>query len=165
MSKVERRQGTYAAAKYDEVSCMILAQLMGIWKIPNPINTKDLHTTIIYSRTPIPEVAQHNMDSTELKSRGWKFSPKSLELFSSSSEKDDKSLLVMLLGAPELINLHNELVKTGATHDFPEYIPHVTLSYDVPANYDWQSIILPPIYFIPNKIYFEPLDIDWQSDN
>jgi len=160
---IERHKGTYAAVKYDEISCMMLSELLKIWNVPNPIKTNDFHSTLIYSRKQIPNIIQRNMDHEELKRVGWRFLIKSLELFSSSSDKNVKSVLVMLLEAPELVNLHGELIKAGATHDFPEYNPHVTLSYDVPVDYDWQSIILPPIYLLPNKIYFEPLDIDWNS--
>jgi uncharacterized protein len=157
----EHRNGTSAAVKYDEISCLIFHQWMKILKIPSPIDAKDLHTTIIYSRTPIPESAQHSMDDEELKRKRWRFSPKSIELFSGT----DEQALVMLLEAPELVEIHNELIKAGATHDFPEYNPHITLSYNVPVDYDYKSIILPPMHFFPSKIIFESLDINWQSDD
>ncbi len=160
---IEQRKGTYAAVKYDETTCEILSAWLKLWKIPNPIKQEDFHTTIIYSRVPIPVENQLNADAIELKSRGWRFTPKELALFKSSAASDSTDVLVMILHAPELVNLHQTLREHGATHDFDKYEPHVTLSYEVTEEFDWKRIVLPPVYFIPARIYFEPLDVNWKE--
>jgi len=155
-SLLERRKGTYAAVKYDDAIMPIIEEWGKLWKIPNLINPSELHTTVIYSRVVIPKVRQTSLDRDALKSLGWRFLPTQLKLL------DDA--LVIMLEAPELIEVHEKLVKQGATHDYVDYIPHVTIAYDVPVEFDWSTITPPPIYFIPIKLYFEPLDLNWKSE-
>lgn len=159
---IEKRTGTYAAARYDETSREIMESLMKLWNIPNPIKTDHLHSTIIYSRKQIATENQHNMDSTELKSRGWRFALDSFKMLDSSSESHDGSVLVMMLKAPELVTLHNTLVEKGATHDFATFDPHVTLSYGA-KGFDWSAIQIPDIHLVPSEVYFEPLDLNWKD--
>ena len=153
-----KKLGTYAACKYDDQTCEILKAWMTLWSIPKPIDSKDFHTTIIYSRQAIVQEHQRNMNDYELKILAWRWPPVSIGILK-SSPKSLKRCLVLKLEAPELVNLHDALCRAGATHDFPTYEPHVTLSYDVPDDFDWKKIVLPPVYFIPSKIYFEPLDL------
>jgi len=159
---VERRKGTYAAVKYDTVTCMILGEWcksIGIIMI----DPSKLHSTLIYSRVEIPVENQHNLDEAELRSRGWKFEPSHFELMPTSSDPDaKKEVLVLVLKAPELVELHDELCQNGATHDFDDYIPHVTLSYKVSEHFN-VDLIPPQMYFVPNQIYFEQLDLNWKD--
>ena len=71
-------------------------------------------------------------------------------------------MLVLKLKAGELVEMHESLIRLGAVHDFPIYQPHVTISYDLPLDYDWSMLKPPPMVFIPNRIYFEPLDLNWE---
>ena len=159
---IEKRNGTYAAVKYDEASCAIIESLIKQWNIPNPIKTNHLHSTIIYSRKPIPVEKQHNMDDVELKRRGWKFPIGSFKMLDTSSENHDGIVLVLMLDAPELIALHDTLVVNGASHDFATYDVHITLSYSA-KGFDWSKIQIPDICLVPSEIYFEPLDLNWKD--
>lgn len=161
---IERRNGTYGAVKYTEASCVVLEQLMKIWGIPNPLSAEKFHTTLIYSRKPIATSDYRSMDAEELKKLGWVFTPKAFELFPSSPETPEKKVLVMTLVAPELIKLHDELINAGAIHDFDDYIPHITLSYDVPAGFDVNFRRPGLVYLQPEKIYFEPLNLNWKEE-
>lgn len=159
---IEQRKGTYAATEY-EASRSILEAWVDIWKIPNPIDPKHYHSTIIYSRTQISVAGQRLVDEASEVGSEWRFLPKSLALFKSSAVSKLDDVLVMLLEAPELVSLHRELCKHGASHEFDSYEPHITLSYNIPVDFEWQKIILPPVYFIPSRIYFEPLDVNWKE--
>ena len=160
----ERRTGTYAAVKYDQSTLKILTEWMKIWNIPDFLVEEKLHTTVLYSRAPLHPEDYKNLDAQQLKALGWKFAPKALDRFSSSSDKNSpKNVLVLKLEAPELVTFHQSLIQAGATHDFPTYEPHITLSYEVPDSFDISKLVLPPVYFIPVKLYFEPLDLNWES--
>ena len=162
---VERRVGTYAAVKYDHATCNVIEEWHKLHNIPNPVDASKLHSTLIYSRAPIAKEHQKNLDEIELRSRGWRFMPDEFKLLPSSSDKGAlNEVLVLTLKAPELVQMHDDLCSKGATHDFDDYIPHVTLSYKVPLDFDL-SITPPPVYFIPSKIYFEPLDLNWSEKN
>jgi hypothetical protein len=139
---IERRQGTYGAVKYMSICNVILAIWMDDNDIPNPLHPDKFHSTLIYSRKPIVDAEKLNFDQDELTKLQWIFYPDSLALLDSSSESHDKSVLVMKLKAPELVDYHNFLIKSGATHDFDDYIPHITLSYDVPTDFNL-DILMP----------------------
>ena len=158
----ERRTGTYVSVKYTDTTTMILSQMMGIWQIKNPVSPNKLHTTVIYSRTPIPLEDQRDIDVHELRALGWSFIPKKFELFPFSGTDSVKKVLVMTLHAPELESLHKKLVDMGATHDFDEYIPHITLSYDA-EGFDCDAISPGTLHLHPAKIQFEPLDLNWKE--
>lgn len=155
--------GTYSACLYKQPSLDLLNAWAKINVIPNLIKKQSIHSTIIYSKTKVEDRFQKSFNEKELDILAWKFKPLKLDMFSSSSGSKDKNVLVMLLNAPELEEIHNNLVFNGASHDFDEYQPHITLSYDVPERFDWRSLKMPSIYLIPNKIYFEPLDIEWEN--
>ena len=156
---VERRTGTYAAVKYDYDTLMMLNQWLVINNIPNQVSMNDIHSTLIYSRKQIPSVYQVNMDSSKLNSLGLSFDPLEFAIFGKEGER----VLVLKLYAVELVNLHKTLIEIGATHDYDSYEPHVTLSYDLPNDFDWEILQLPLFGFIPASINYEPLDLDWKE--
>lgn len=54
------------------------------------------------------------------------------------------------------------MVDSGGSHDFDEYHPHVTISFDVPANTDLTALkpYQGALEFGPEL--FEPLNLDWK---
>jgi hypothetical protein len=55
------------------------------------------------------------------------------------------------------------MVREGASHDYPEYLPHVTLTYEVPEGFD-PAVVVPysgELRFGPEV--FAPIDEDWKS--
>ena len=160
--RVERRNGTYGAVKYMTVCNVILAAWAEEVGIPNLVDPNKFHTTLIYSRKPIKNVERFNLNKNELSTLMWIFQPSCLALMDSSAESRDHRVLVMKLDAPELVKFHEALIKDGATHDFDDYVPHITLSYDVPQDFNL-NIEMPPISFLPNEVYFEPLDLNWKE--
>jgi len=74
---------------------------------------------------------------------------------------------VLTYDCPELIDRHNALMKEhGATFDYDEFKPHVTLSYDVGREFDTKKLPVADIGDI-NVIdeYSEELNLDWAKDN
>jgi hypothetical protein len=74
-----------------------------------------------------------------------------------------KMVLVAVLDAPELVKAHEEYISKGCTHDFPEYIPHVTISYEVPSSFDLTTLTQFTGFLIPSYFYVEPLDMNWNN--
>lgn len=52
----------------------------------------------------------------------------------------DKGAVVLLFNSPELSWRHKEFERNGASFDFQEYQPHVTISYEVPADFDLSKV-------------------------
>ena len=73
----------------------------------------------------------------------------------------DQGALVMRFEAAELQARHQVLRAAGASHDFPSYLPHVTITYDG-AGFDPESLVpFPgPLLFGPER--FKPVKSDWK---
>ena len=111
--------GTYVAARFCKESVRSLVDLQEQIGVPNPVSPHDLHTTIVYSRVPIEwEPMTHNVPAHVVGYR----------VFETDAGTD---CLVLELDCPSLADRFNEAMDRGATFDFPSYIPHVTLSYDI----------------------------------
>lgn len=71
--------------------------------------------------------------------------------------------LILLLHSPWLVMRHNELRRVhDATHDYPEYIPHVTLSYNI-GDFDISTLNineLPEDLALTFK-FKSSLDLEW----
>ena len=141
--------GTYVGMSYDTLTAYALCEWAAAVGIPNVVQPNTVHTTIMYSQTTIDPVFYRG---EELRSMNMTIRPSGFDIFDGS--------LVMLLDAPELVKMHEELISAGGTHDYPRYNPHVTISYD--ASVDPSSLSLPDIRLIPATIYTEPLDLEWR---
>jgi hypothetical protein len=70
--------------------------------------------------------------------------------------------VVLLFASDALSWRHQGMVEAGASHDYDEYQPHVTLTYDA-GDVDLDTIkpFTGELRFGPEL--FEPLDLDWKS--
>lgn len=146
--------GIYVYCNYTSLCCSLLKDWVESVGIFSPVNAIDYHSTITYSRKYIPNI-ESVLKNNQPKS--WFFKPTRFALLGKDCEKNIKAL-VLLIEAPQLINLHNEIIKLGATHDFPDYTPHITLTYNAPANYDFSKLTIPNITMTVKSIFFEPLN-------
>ena len=122
----------------------------------NPRLAEDLHVTVCYSKTPVNwDDFKHEDSKRELRIF---HGPRSLKKFGERGE-----VLVIAFNSPSLIHRHNSLREAGASHDFPEYHPHITIA-DTTA--DINKDILPyvgPIHLGPE--IFEEINEDWKPKN
>ena len=151
--------GVYALCEYQDDSLIELAKWIEAHDdlIPMPVTSDNIHTTVVYSRSnfQIPtDVDAFNQALSELK-----FYPAGLTIL--GRQNDDKKALAILLDAGPLIDLHNMLKESGASHDFDDYIPHITVSYEISDDFDISQIALPEFCFKPEKINFKPLNTNW----
>lgn len=146
--------GTYAKATITNNSKNVISELMEDISLTDGIDKDKLHTTVIYSTKPCPNIMEVNNTSipfngtvTELKS--WKNS-------------DGTYCLVAVIDCADLVKLHYDLLeKYKATDDFPEYIPHITLCY----SYDGKKIKLPDNDYAIKyaKLEVSALESDWNA--
>lgn len=154
----ERRKGTYAACRYTPTSISQIETWAKTNKIPNVVKSADFHSTIIYSRVELKKEFWLTKTRDELSNV--RFKPIEVKVLTS---RDGKNAIILVLDAPELHQYHQELLACGATHDFPSLLAHVTISYDVPDDFDASLISPPDIYLVPSEVYTEPLDCDWKE--
>lgn len=144
------KQPMYVAVRPDVAAVAEFRKLIRLHDIPKPIPNDKMHCTLIYSRTPtvIPQVQNQRLYKA------------TIEKFDVFNTRDGKRCLVAKLNSVDLQVRHNELMTDlEASYDFPNYLPHITLSYDIgdfdiePLN---QALSLHPVY-LTNE-YYEILD-------
>jgi hypothetical protein len=145
---IERRNGTYCAATYNDATSRSLEAWLLSNLIPNPVKADKIHSTIIYSRALITETAW--LSNFNYQCIFW---PMSIDLI-------EGNILRLLINAPELHEIHYGLLSVGGTHPFDEFVPHITLSYDV-GDFDCSNLKVPEIPLLVGKIYTEPLNVNW----
>ena len=138
--------GMYMAVDFTEATQRAITEYAEIAKVPDPVMAPSLHCTLVYSRTKVPMEPSHDCNYEIAKVKG-------LELWPVA---DGKNVLVLTLESKYLTNRFNEAISLGATYDYDEYKPHITLSYDA-GEFDIASA--PPITFDVelNSEYIEEL--------
>lgn len=120
-----KEKGIYVAVKYNQSAGDDLLDFIKKYKIPSTLKAEDFHTTLIYSRkwADIKELDE-NMGESEIIAK-----PTELHVFETF---DKKRALVIKLDCPYLEERHEYLMqKYDLEYDYDEYIPHITLSYDI----------------------------------
>jgi hypothetical protein len=114
--------GTYMSAKLSRKSQKLLDKWVSVHNIPNAADPKQYHSTIIYSRKGVPDVKEYDVKlPIKAKVKEWKIFP----------TQTGAKALVAIMDSPELDNHHKTIrEKYGATHDYPDFHAHVTVSYD-----------------------------------
>lgn len=118
----------------------------------------DMHVTVLYSKQPVDPMAMGETWSSEqdggltIKAGG----PRALEKFEGGA-------VVLQFASWSLESRHREMVERGGSHDWPEYQPHVTLSYAAPEGLDLTAVVpfAGELWFGPEV--FEPIDEDWKA--
>ncbi|WP_313437255.1 anti-CBASS protein Acb1 family protein [Novosphingobium sp.] len=121
------------------------------------LSADDLHVTVLYSKTAVDPMkmgeswAGDEQGRIRVKPGG----PRAIERFGENA-------VVLLFTSWELESRHRSMVEAGGSHDFDEYHPHVTISFDVPADTDLTALkpYAGALEFGPEL--FEPLNLDWK---
>ncbi len=142
-------KGLYVAAKFSESTLDALEELQRSLKLPNPVPRDKLHTTIVYSRVNVPyKVAS---GSFEIADKG------KLDVFKTQS--GDRAL-VFKMESDYLHARHLYAKALGATYDYPDYQPHITLSYNIGVlNFSGEYKV--PV--VLDREYSEELDLEWSD--
>jgi hypothetical protein len=142
-------KGTYAAVKVSHTAAGNIIDTAKKLGIPNLLNPLDIHCTLLYSRKQVPLSGNIDVDYDALVSN--------FELFG-----DNKEILVIKLLSNDIKKRHKFLMDTyDATYDYDEYIPHITLSYNIDkfdiSNIDIKAFNNSDFKFIYE--YYEDLDL------
>ena len=148
MTFLESSAGLYVCAKFSDLTLDAIERLQRDLKVLNPVPREKIHSTIVYSRVTVPYVASSG--SFEVATSG------ELEVWDTQSGKT----LVLKLDSDYLAFRHNYAKALGATYDFPEYRPHITLSYDVGAASFGGKVNINVVLAHEKK---ETLDLTWTA--
>lgn len=118
----------------------------------------DMHVTVLFSRTAVDPIKM---------GEGWSSDPDGGLIVKEGGpravERLGENAVVLLFASWALVSRHNDMVAAGASHDFDEYQPHVTISYSIPEGLDLDAIkpFTGELRFGPEL--FEPLNEDWKA--
>jgi len=112
--------GTYSSLIPSVESREELYAFLAGLDIPNLEDPDEYHCTLIYSKKECPDVVKEDF---ALPSRAIATEYKILGT--------DTKVLVLEIYCPNAVRLHELFMrKYGATHDYDEYIPHITIAKD-----------------------------------
>lgn len=147
----KHKDGTYVSMDLTDESRALLDNFVEMsLGLTERVDPSTYHATIIYSRTPVPSAEQYVGYGNE--------QPANVVGYEVFPTKSQGKCLVMRLKFPFADLLNKQLTKEGATSDYDEYTPHLTLAYDISQEIDPSTLPQPrfPLVFGPVKV--APLD-------
>jgi 2'-5' RNA ligase len=154
----KHKDGTYVSMDLSDESRALLDNFVEMsLGLTERVDPSTYHITVIYSRTPVP-TAEHiaGMSTTTTASVvGYEVFP----------TKSNGKCLVMRLEFSFANALNSKLTQEGATSDYDQYKPHLTLAYDMEQEIDPSTLPVPqfPLTFGPVKV--APLEPDYVPKN
>lgn len=146
---MDNKQGVYAALRVLGQANDVLNAFIVSSGFPavGTVKERRRHVTLIYSRT---YAKVEPLKTVLYQARG-----KQLRVF---DEADGRRCLVVELHAPEVEARHKALMQAHPelTYDFPGYVPHITLSYDI-GGFDATTLSLPDFSCVLGDEYVEDL--------
>lgn len=150
--KEERRKGTYAAVHFDDNTKQAIKKYIEENNIPNAVPVNKLHTTLLYSRKFLPDyvaAGKVHLVGQPTNFENW------------PTQDKQSNCLVLKYDCPDLVKRHKFLMKEhGATFDYDEFKPHVTLSYDI-GDMDIKDLPKFEDDIVIVEEYSEDLDLNW----
>ena len=152
--EIDESKGSYASVKFNEATTKALAEYQEKISVPVALEADEFHSTVMFSRKFVPDFKElgEGLD--------WNGEFTGFEIFPS----DDDNALVLTYSCPELEERFEYITNEyGATWDHDDFIPHITLSYNV-GDLDPASL---PAYDGPITIISESgddLDLEWVED-
>jgi 2'-5' RNA ligase len=133
--------GVYVSTKFTLETDDKLYEFIKANNIPLNHAKKHYHCTLVYSKSDFPYIHSILLNNTRARAAGW-------DVFGVG----DNSVLVLRIESKELHERNKELMELGATSDFPDYKPHITVACADP-NFDHTSLPLPKFDFVISHEY------------
>lgn len=144
------KDGTYVAYQMSQDSKDTLDNFVKVnLGLEERLNKDSYHITVIYSRTPVPQAEAYAGPSVAIATAH------AYEVFQT---KDGGRCLVLRVSCEKAELLNKELGTLGATSDYPDYKPHVTLAYNIEQEVDIATLPLPQFTIYFNEVTVAPLD-------
>lgn len=144
----EHPNGTIVTLKMNPESAAMLenwCQNNGVPCVPRD----SLHLTVLYSRNPVPHLCSMHGNQVKVPAsvKGW-------------TKLGDKALCLELL-CPLASRFHETLRAQGGTHDWPEFLPHSSVSYEWHERSDLPAV-LPDFPLLFDTIHVSDIDPDYK---
>lgn len=118
----------------------------------------DMHVTVLYSRSMVDPMKM---------GRDWYEDEKGRIIIRPGGprmiERLGENAVVLRFVSPSLEYRHRDMIEAGGSHDYPEYQPHCTISYNKPDDLNLETIAPFSGELVFGPEIFESLDLDWKS--
>ena len=154
----QHKDGTYVSMDLSQESRELLDNFVEMnLGLTERVDPSTYHITVIYSRTGVPSAEHYAGYGNEQPARvtGYEIFP----------TKNDGKCLVMRLQHPFAELLNKRLTAEGATSDYPEYKPHMTLAYDITQEIDPSTLPIPQFPLTFDSVKVAPLETDYIPKN
>lgn len=121
------------------------------------LEADDLHVTIAFSRDPV-DWMKAGADWSSREDGGLRVQPGGARML----EQFDGGAVVLLFNSSELSWRHHAIREAGASWDYPDYQPHITITYQ-PGAVDLSTVEPYRGAIELGPEVFEPLDEDWKQ--
>jgi phage-related protein (TIGR01555 family) len=118
----------------------------------------EMHVTLLYSRSPVDWMKMGSAWDQDEKGQ-LKVPPGGARMVT----KFDGGAVVLLFNSSSLSWRHEDMVRNGASHDFDEYAPHVTVTYEAPVGFDPEKVEPYRGELIFGPEVFEEVNEDWKA--
>ncbi len=144
--------GTYAELIPDAATRAMLSNLAARLGIDKITPHDKFHTTVIYSKRPCPSMQDMDGEPFTHDAR--------ISKLKTWDTQQGTRCLVAVIESPDMVTLHHTLREQhGATHDYPDFQPHFTLSYDCG---DLELTLPPGEHTVRyERLHVKPLDLKW----
>lgn len=152
------KDGTYVSMDLADESRALLDNYVEMsLGLTERVDPSTYHITIIYSRTPVPTAENYAGNKTDIAAKvvGYEVFP----------TKNDGKCLVMRLEFPYAESLNKQLGIEGATSDYDQYKPHLTLAYDIKQEIDPAQLPVPQFELKFGPVKVAPLDPEYTPAN
>lgn len=141
-------KGAYIKLTYNYDSMVKLYEYIINQNIPNKVTIDDIHTTLLYTKRQLDEYIPSN------KLKGIKVDPVKFEVWKTY---EGLNCLVLIIDNKEINLLHNHITKKhNGKHIHNQFIPHITLSYNINQDFECNKLPLPDFdLIIDNEIMFD----------
>lgn len=126
--------------------------------IPEPMDAGSLHVTVCYSKTPLDWLKVEAEDWNQEKDGTITVPPGGARIV---ERLGDKGAVVLLFSSSRLAWRHEQIMRAGGSHDFEDYTPHCTISWNVPADFDLDAVEPYRGKLVFGPEIFAEIDEDW----
>lgn len=126
--------------------------------IPEPMDVASLHVTVCYSKTPIDWLKVDAEDWNQEKDGKITVPPGGPRIV---ERLGDQGAVALLFGSSRLSWRHEQIVRAGASHDYEDFQPHCTISWNVPADFDLDAVEPYRGKLVFGPEIFAEIDEDW----
>jgi phage-related protein (TIGR01555 family) len=124
------------------------------------VPAEEMHVTVTYSRDPVDWMAMGQPWDQDDKGNV-RVPPGGARMLDTFGNLRDA--VVLLFNSSSLCWRHEDMMSKGASHDFDEYQPHVTITYEAPAGLDLASVEPYRGELIFGPELFEEINDDWKA--